>query len=58
MGSTSVPGLGAKDIIDIQITVKELDDHQEWKKLLHHFYDPFPAVEHYQLTQNYPASGD
>ncbi|HSJ87320.1 MAG TPA: GrpB family protein [Anaerolineales bacterium] len=26
IGSTSVPGLGAKDIIDIQITVKELDD--------------------------------
>jgi heme-degrading monooxygenase HmoA len=22
-------------------------DYQEWKRLLHHFYDPFPAVEHY-----------
>ena len=22
--------------------------YQEWKKLLHHFYDPFPAVEHYE----------
>lgn len=21
--------------------------YQEWKKLLHHFYDPFPIVEHY-----------
>jgi heme-degrading monooxygenase HmoA len=21
--------------------------YQEWKALLHHFYDPFPAVEHY-----------
>lgn len=20
----------------------------EWKRLLHHFYDPFPAVEHYE----------
>jgi hypothetical protein len=19
----------------------------EWKQLLHHFYDPFPVVEHY-----------
>ena len=19
----------------------------EWKKLLHHYYDPFPTVEHY-----------
>jgi heme-degrading monooxygenase HmoA len=34
-----------------------LDDHtvgfrgsqpyQEWKRLLHHLYDPFPTVEHY-----------
>ncbi len=20
----------------------------EWRRLLHHFYDPFPAVEHYR----------
>jgi heme-degrading monooxygenase HmoA len=24
-------------------------EYQEWKKLLHHFYDPFPSVEHYEL---------
>ena len=23
--------------------------YQEWKQLLHHFYDPFPTVEHYAL---------
>ena len=22
--------------------------YQTWKRLLHHFYDPFPTVEHYQ----------
>ena len=22
--------------------------YQEWRKLLHHFYDPFPVVEHYE----------
>jgi heme-degrading monooxygenase HmoA len=22
-------------------------EYQEWKELLHHFYDPFPTVEHY-----------
>lgn len=22
----------------------------EWKQLLHHFYNPFPVVEHYQLV--------
>lgn len=26
-------------------------EYQRWKALLHHFYDPFPRVEHYQLTQ-------
>ncbi len=23
-------------------------EYQEWKGLLHHFYDPFPVVEHYE----------
>lgn len=22
-------------------------EYQDWKKLLHHFYEPFPTVEHY-----------
>ncbi|NNL87012.1 MAG: antibiotic biosynthesis monooxygenase [Myxococcales bacterium] len=22
-------------------------EYQRWKALLHHFYDPFPTVEHY-----------
>jgi heme-degrading monooxygenase HmoA len=22
--------------------------YQRWKELLHHFYDPFPTVEHYR----------
>jgi len=25
----------------------ESKEYQEWKELLHHFYDPFPTVEHY-----------
>jgi heme-degrading monooxygenase HmoA len=24
--------------------------YQEWKRLLHHFYDPFPTVEHFTLV--------
>lgn len=24
--------------------------YQQWKALLHHFYQPFPCVEHYQLV--------
>jgi len=23
-------------------------DYEEWKQLLHHFYDPFPTVLHYE----------
>ena len=23
------------------------ESYQDWKRLLHHFYDPFPTVEHY-----------
>lgn len=24
------------------------DEYQEWRALLHHFYEPFPVVEHYE----------
>jgi heme-degrading monooxygenase HmoA len=24
--------------------------YQDWKRLLHHFYDPFPTVEHYEAV--------
>lgn len=24
--------------------------YQEWKRLLHHFYGPFPVVEHFELV--------
>src|ERR687892_475351 len=23
-------------------------EYQQWRKLLHHFYDPFPSVYHYE----------
>jgi len=25
------------------------NEYQEWKKQLHHFYDPFPIVDHYEM---------
>jgi heme-degrading monooxygenase HmoA len=25
-------------------------EYQRWKELLHHFYDPFPTVEHYETV--------
>tara|TARA_B100001989_G_C24437537_1_gene412263 strand:- start:49 stop:360 length:312 start_codon:yes stop_codon:yes gene_type:complete len=27
---------------------KQSKDYQQWKTLLHHFYDPFPKVLHYK----------
>jgi heme-degrading monooxygenase HmoA len=30
------------------ISFRESPQYQTWKGLLHHFYDPFPTVEHYQ----------
>lgn len=30
-------------------------EYQEWKRLLHHFYDPFPEVEHYRLVMGDPV---
>lgn len=26
-------------------------EYQRWRALLHHFYDPFPTVEHYTLVE-------
>jgi heme-degrading monooxygenase HmoA len=25
-------------------------EYQDWRRLLHHFYEPFPTVEHYSLV--------
>jgi len=27
---------------------RKSNEYKKWKNLLHHFYDPFPVVEHYQ----------
>ena len=32
---------------DHTIGFRESEQYQEWRKLLHYFYDPFPGVEHY-----------
>ncbi|RDC65154.1 antibiotic biosynthesis monooxygenase family protein [Adhaeribacter pallidiroseus] len=33
---------------DHTIGFRQSPEYQEWKKLLHHFYDPFPVVEHFR----------
>jgi heme-degrading monooxygenase HmoA len=27
-------------------------EYQEWRSLLHHFYDPFPVVEHFEAVHS------
>ena len=29
---------------------RKSDQYSEWKRLLHHFYDPFPTVQHFALV--------
>ena len=35
-------------IEDHEIGFRKSNEYQEWKALLHHFYEPFPLVEHYK----------
>lgn len=35
---------------DHTVGFRESPQYQEWKALLHHFYDPFPTVEHYHAV--------
>ncbi|HEX4138738.1 MAG TPA: antibiotic biosynthesis monooxygenase [Candidatus Methylacidiphilales bacterium] len=32
---------------DHTVGFRQSAEYQKWRALLHHFYDPFPAVEHY-----------
>ena len=52
--------LEAPDKYVLLVNWNRLEDHtkgfrqsiqyQEWKRLLHHFYDPFPTVEHFEIV--------
>ncbi|ALC89137.1 antibiotic biosynthesis monooxygenase [Bacillus sp. FJAT-18017] len=33
---------------DHTVGFRQSNEYQEWKKQLHHFYDPFPIVEHFE----------
>ena len=37
-----------KTIEHHEIGFRKSKEYQEWKRLLHHFYEPFPTVEHYK----------
>ncbi|MCF7965855.1 MAG: hypothetical protein K9L79_09990 [Methylobacter tundripaludum] len=33
---------------DHEVGFRQSPQYQQWKELLHHFYDPFPTVLHYE----------
>jgi heme-degrading monooxygenase HmoA len=35
---------------DHTIGFRQSAEYEEWRSLLHHFYDPFPTVEYYELV--------
>jgi len=35
---------------DHTVAFRESDEYQEWRAVLHHFYDPFPTVEHFSTV--------
>jgi heme-degrading monooxygenase HmoA len=35
---------------DHTVRFRQSPQYAVWSDLLHHFYDPFPAVEHYELV--------
>ena len=37
-----------ENLEDHTIGFRQSAQYLEWKKLLHHFYEPFPIVEHYE----------
>ena len=37
-----------RSIEDHTIGFRGSSAYRDWKELLHHFYDPFPIVEHYE----------
>lgn len=36
-----------RDLESHTVGFRESSEYQTWKALLHHFYEPFPEVEHY-----------
>jgi heme-degrading monooxygenase HmoA len=36
---------------DHTIGFRESDQYLHWKQLLHHYYSPFPVVEHYSIVR-------
>ncbi|MEZ4879158.1 MAG: antibiotic biosynthesis monooxygenase [Chitinophagales bacterium] len=38
-----------ENLEDHTIGFRQSNQYLEWKKLLHHYYEPFPTVEYYEI---------
>lgn len=45
-----------RSVEDHEVGFRQSSQYLAWKRLLHHFYDPFPVVEHFELVEPQPAS--
>ena len=41
-----------RSVEDHELGFRQSAGYQEWKRLLHHFYEPFPVVEHFELVED------
>jgi heme-degrading monooxygenase HmoA len=42
-------------LADHEVGFRKSAQYQDWKRLLHHFYDPFPTVLHYEAVAGVPG---
>lgn len=47
-----------KDLESHTVGFRGSEAYQRWRALLHHFYDPFPSVEHYEVVEGATGSAD
>ncbi len=46
-----------RSLEDHTIGFRQSSEYQRWRSLLHHFYEPFPTVEHYGSSLVRPPRG-
>lgn len=46
-----------RSLTDHTVGFRESPQYQAWKALLHHFYEPFPVVEHFQPLPALSSAG-
>jgi heme-degrading monooxygenase HmoA len=43
-----------RSLEDHTVGFRQSPEYQRWRELLHHFYDPFPTVEHFEQVDLRP----